>query len=166
MQNFTVTGTHIWYYYICKREVWLIAHAINADQRNSNMEIGKYIHETSYERDKKEIELNGMKIDIMKSEKGKLVIGEIKKSSKFMTSARMQLLLYLSELLKEGITAQGVLMIPEERKREEVILDDASLTELENTKKDIMNIITKEKPPNAIKIKYCKNCAYAELCWA
>lgn len=48
-----VNGTHIWYYFICKREVWLIAHQIAADQEDDNLEIGRFISETSYQRQKK-----------------------------------------------------------------------------------------------------------------
>ncbi|MGC8972560.1 MAG: Dna2/Cas4 domain-containing protein [bacterium] len=37
---------------------------------------------------------------------------------------------------------------------------------MENTIEDIKNILSLEKPPPLIKIPYCKNCAYKELCWA
>ncbi|MEI7989320.1 MAG: Dna2/Cas4 domain-containing protein, partial [Chloroflexota bacterium] len=42
-----VTGTHIWYYYICKREVWLISHQITPDQENDNIALGKYFDQES-----------------------------------------------------------------------------------------------------------------------
>jgi CRISPR-associated exonuclease Cas4 len=166
MSKIKITGTLIWYYYICKREVWLISHGINADQRDDNIEIGKFLHENSFSRNKKEFEIHGMKIDIIKSEKGKLIVGEIKKTSKFKRSARMQLLLYLSELADEGYNATGVLMFPREKKREEVCLDEDSIKELEKAKEAIKNIAGLEKPPKPEKIKYCGKCAYSEFCWS
>ena len=51
-----VNGTLMWYYAICSREVWLMSRNIIPDQKDTNIEIGKFIHETSYERSKKEIE--------------------------------------------------------------------------------------------------------------
>jgi len=30
-----ITGTLIWYYYICERECWLMAHQINPHQENA-----------------------------------------------------------------------------------------------------------------------------------
>ena len=40
MDEFKVSGTYIWYYCICQREVWLLAHALEADQQDENIQIG------------------------------------------------------------------------------------------------------------------------------
>lgn len=114
----------MWYYCICKREVWLLSRGITADQSNENMDIGRFIHESAYSRDKKEIDFYGMKFDIIKKENGQFVVGEIKKSSRYLESAKMQLLHYLNELEKHGINAEGVLLIPEEKKRYAVFLNE------------------------------------------
>lgn len=164
--DINVNGTLVWYYCVCKREVWLIARKIVADQENEFIEIGRLIHESSYERDKKEIQIGNVKLDIVKLEKGQLVIGEVKKSSKFKYAARMQLLLYLSVLQEAGIEARGELFFPEERKREEIVLNDESLKELEEIKNDILKIAYMDKPPKPVKIPFCKNCAYKEFCWS
>ncbi|MFZ5989082.1 MAG: CRISPR-associated protein Cas4 [Bacillota bacterium] len=161
-----INGTLIWYYYICKREVWLIAHGMNADQENENMELGRFIHENSYTRHKKEIDFGNIKIDVADSKDDGIIIQEIKKSSRYNKSARMQLLYYIYELRKSGVEAQGVLLFPEERKREQVELDDVSKNELDKAMEDIFKIIRCEKPPRPDKCKYCSKCAYAELCWA
>ena len=121
--EFRITGTYVWYYCICKREVWLLSRGITADQSNENMDIGRFIHESAYSRDKKEIDFYGMKFDIIKKENGQFVVGEIKKSSRHLESAKMQLLHYLNELEKHGINAEGVLLIPEEKKRYAVFLN-------------------------------------------
>lgn len=164
--EFEVTGTLVWYYYICKREVWLMAHQLVADQDNENMRIGTIIGENTYPRDKKEIVLGNAKVDLIKTEKGDLVVGEVKKSSRFVESASKQLLFYLLQLKEIGINARGELLIPEEKKKIEVILDEMTEPEIRNAIEDIETIVGKSSAPEPVKNKYCKNCAYGEFCWA
>jgi len=161
-----VNGTLIWYYYICKRQVWLMAHSLAPDQDDERLSQGRDIHEFSYPRDRKEIDLGNIKVDLVRTEKGKLIIGEIKKSSKFLTSATRQLQFYLWQFEQMGIEAWGELLIPEERKRIKVLLDDAVRLELDLSSKDILEIAGKTMPPPAQKTNWCKTCAYAEFCWA
>lgn len=165
-QEFEVNGTLIWYYYICKRQVWLMAHALTPDQEDDNISQGRSIHEFSYPRDKKELNLGNVKIDLVRSEKGQLIIGEIKKSSRFITSATRQLQFYLWQIEQMGINARGELFIPEERQRIEVVLDESARLELKAAEKDINDIVSKASPPPTQKIKWCKSCAYAEFCWS
>lgn len=113
-----VNGTLIWYYYICKREVWLMGHNIIPDQENENIELGRFIHENTYKRSKKEIVFGSVKFDILEEKDGQLVIGEIKKSSKYKKSAVMQLAYYLMELEKANINAVGEIRYPKEKKKE------------------------------------------------
>jgi CRISPR-associated exonuclease Cas4 len=164
--DFTVTGTLVWYYCICQREVWLMARHLTPEQDDKNIDLGRYIHENAYERDKKEIDLGHIKIDLMRNENGELVVGEVKKSSKFINSARMQLLFYLSELKKIGIEARGELMFPTEKKKEEVLLDEAGEEEVARIVKEIQAIAIRDQAPLPAKIKYCRNCGYQEFCWA
>ena len=46
-----VGGTLIWYYFICKRQVWLISHQLTPDQDDTNIVIGRLIDRTSYGRE-------------------------------------------------------------------------------------------------------------------
>jgi len=161
-----VSGTLVWYYYICPREVWLISHQINPDQDNDNVCLGRYIGENTYLREKKEISVGNSKIDVFHTEDGKMVIGEVKKSSKYKESARMQLAFYLSELKERGIMARGELRFPKEKVREEVILDERTEQELDKVRREILRIVYLEKPPQPLKIQFCKKCAYAEFCWS
>lgn len=164
--NIEVNGTLIWYYYICKRQVWLMAHALNPDQEDENIVQGRAIGEFSYPRDKKELDLGNVKIDLVRREKDQLIIGEIKKSSRFITSATRQLQYYLLQMEQMGIKVRGELFMPEERKRLEVTLNDEERQELYEAEKDIINIVNQPLPPAAKKIKLCRNCAYAEFCWS
>ena len=165
-QEVTVGGTLIWYYYICPREVWLISHQIQADQDDSNIMLGRFIDEMSYSREKKQLAIGGSKIDVFHMDNGELVIGEVKKSSKYRESARMQLAFYLSELEEKGIRATGELRFPQEKLREEVLLDEAMRAKLAQTSQDILRIVYLATPPAPKKISFCRNCAYAEFCWS
>lgn len=166
LEALRVGGTLIWYYYICKREVWLMAHNIVSDQDDPNIDIGRFMHENSYKRKKKEISIGGIKVDVLDKKDGYLMIGEIKKSSKFIESSKMQLAYYLLELKRNGLEGRGVLMFPQERKRETIELTDELIEELEGAEKDIIEICNRPYPPKPNKINMCKNCAYAEFCWS
>lgn len=166
MDEIKVNGTLIWYYHICKREVWLMSRKINPDQDNANIDLGRFIHENSYKRNKKEIAIGNIMVDVVDKSNGYLVLGEIKKSSKFEDSARMQLAYYLLELRRHGLDGKGRLVIPKEKKKIEIELTDELIKELEEIEKNIIDIIKLENPQKPEKIKYCTNCAYGEFCWA
>ncbi len=53
IENIEVNGTLMWYYMICEREVWLMSRNIIPNQKDTNIEIGRFIHETVYSRNKK-----------------------------------------------------------------------------------------------------------------
>ncbi|HEC67256.1 MAG TPA: CRISPR-associated protein Cas4 [Candidatus Desulfofervidus auxilii] len=161
-----ITGTLIWYYYVCKREVWLMAHELHPNQEDPFLEIGRLIQKESYAREKKEIELGHIKIDLIKKADGEFIVGEIKKSSRFEHPAIMQLAYYLYCLRQYGISATGELLIPKEKKRIKVELSDAIEVELKHAFTAIKEIIKQEKPPLPQRTKYCSHCAYKEFCWA
>jgi len=159
-----INGTLIWYHYICKREVWLIGHGIEANQDNDLMLFGRHIHEVFYKNHKKEFVIdNTIKIDIMS---GSRVIGEIKKSSKYLKSSTMQLAFYIYYMKQKGISLSGELIIPEENKRIKVFLTEEIESELNSAIKDIKAILSYEKLPEPEKIQYCNTCAYKEMCWS
>lgn len=161
-----ITGTLIWYYYICVREVWLMARELNPDKDNYFLEMGRFLNEESYQRQKKEIEIGNIKIDLLKRDGKKIVIGEVKKSSKFESSAKMQLAFYLYRLKQAGVNAEGELLIPKEKKRIPVVLNDKTEAELEEAMGSIGKIVSDETPPEPKKIRFCTRCAYREFCWA
>lgn len=162
-----VSGTLIWYYYICPREVWFISHQIVPDQHDENIEWGRFLHENAYSRSKKEVEVGKNKLDVVTTKEGKVLVGEVKKTSSYKKSATMQLLYYLYSLKQQGIdNIKGELLFPEEKRKEVVELTSEAEEELERAVKHIFYIMAQEKPPLANKIKYCKKCAYQELCWS
>ena len=161
-----VSGVLFQMYGICKRQVWLMAHKLVPDQENTYMELGKLIGESSFNRDKKKIMLENIELDIIRSNDGDLVIGEVKKSSKALHSARLQLSYYLYRLKQKGIQAKGLLLVPKEKKKEEIILNDEREREIVAILNEIYQIMQKPKPQDPVKIRYCKSCAYLEFCWA
>lgn len=161
-----ITGTLIWYYYICRREVWLMSRQIVADQQDENMEWGRYLHENAYAREKKEISWDSIKMDTLSKKRGELVVAEVKKTSSYLKSAKMQVLFYLYNLKIAGIDAMGELRFPEEKRREVVELDEAAESEIKEAVRHIKFIIAQQTPPEAVQIKFCRKCAYQEFCWA
>ncbi len=165
-QEINVSGTLVWYYYICPREVWLIGHQINPDEDNANVSLGRFIQDYSYPRERKEMLVGHSKMDVFRMGKEGLIIGEVKKSSKYRNSARMQLAFYLSELKQRGIEARGELRFPREKRKEEVVLDEKTDQELDRVRREILRILYLPRPPIPVKINFCKKCAYAEFCWS
>ena len=139
---------------------------LNPDQNNPFIEIGRILSENSFERAKKEVRIENMVIDLLKTSDENIIIGEIKKSSKFLKSAQMQLAYYLWRLKKLGIIAVGQLLFPKEKKKILVTLTQDLEKELMDVERNIKSIISKELPPPPIKIKFCSKCGYNELCWA
>lgn len=158
--------TLIWYYYICPREVWLMSRQLEPAQENPFIEIGRLISEESYKRDRKEIHLENMVIDILKTAGEEIIIGEVKKSSRYEKAARMQLAYYLLRLKRLGIEAKGQLLFPKERKKLTIELTPELEVELKEAQNRIKEIIALDIPPLPQKIRFCKRCGYQEFCWA
>ncbi len=165
--NHTITGTVLLSSTVCEREAWLIAHQIEPDQYNPFIEIGRLIHTESYKNNRiREISLPGIKIDMIYEQGEMVVVGEIKKSSRFLKGARVQLLYYLSEIKKRGVQAVGKILIPKEKKQITVVLDEQSSTELNEAIKKAEEIISLPKPPQRRRSSFCSKCGYQEFCWS
>jgi len=160
-----INGTLIWYSYICDREVWFIGHSIEPPQENEYLGKGKAIHEIFYQNSAKEVFVdNTIMIDVVR---GKELIAELKSSSKHLRSAMMQMAFYLYYLKKEkGKMFSGKVLVPTEKKSYDVKLTDDIEKEIEDKIRHINEILALDKPPAFVKIPFCKNCAYKELCFA
>ncbi len=143
-----------------------MARHIVPEQDDTNVALGRLIKEESYSREKKEIRVENMVIDLIKKEKEGLVVCEVKKSSKYLQSAKMQLLYYLYQLKQKGLIVKGELLFPKEKEKISVELTEEFETEIENTINKIQELISKEDPPTLKKNTFCKRCAYRELCYA
>jgi CRISPR-associated exonuclease Cas4 len=162
-----ITGTLVWYYAICPRECWLMAHQLEPERDFDLLAEGRLNTEAHYAREAKEITLpGGVRVDKVRREDGKLVLSEIKKSSRFLPAAKLQLAYYLWVLEQEGVYAEGEVLVPEERQREEVRLEGETRRELQTVMSAIQGLVVQPGPPEAKWLHYCKTCAYAEFCWS
>ncbi|MDK2915441.1 MAG: CRISPR-associated exonuclease Cas4 [Thermococcaceae archaeon] len=159
-----ITGVMVQYYFACRRELWFFSRGLNFDFDNDDMLIGRMIHGDAYQRDWKEVLLEGARLDVVRKRDGLQVI-EVKKSSKLEEPARWQLKYYLYLLLKAGVRAKGLVSYPKEGTAEEVELTGEDVGVLEEAFKGIEKVISLESPPKAEKKPYCKRCAYRDFCW-
>lgn len=154
------TGTQVNYYFVCKRKLWMFSRQLNQEQTSDTVALGKLLHETSYARNRKEIEIGPIKIDFLKG----CEVHEIKKSKKIEKAHEWQLLYYLWFLKQKGIEAKGMIDYPLLKQRVEVILTEEKENEMLKIMDGIREIISRENPPEAAKVSYCKKCSYFELC--
>src|SRR5690606_31702109 len=54
----------VWYYYVCKRQVWLIAHQLDPNSEDDNLEYGRFLHQHAYKREKKEISIGHAVVNV------------------------------------------------------------------------------------------------------
>ena len=161
------TGTQVNYYFICITKLWLFSHRITMEQTSDLVAMGKFIHETSYEREKKDVIIdNRIGIDFIKTGE-KITVHEVKKTKKMEKSHKYQLyyyLWYLSEV--KGIPdVEGVLDYPASRERVELTLNDAIRSEMKTILDAIKTIVAQPYPPEPVKKPICRKCAYFDFCW-
>ncbi|MCD6131057.1 MAG: CRISPR-associated protein Cas4 [Candidatus Hydrothermae bacterium] len=162
-RSIQITATVFYSYHICHREAWFYYHGVSSNKDHPLLSLGRYVHEDSYSREKKEIFVDrSLKIDILRDQ----LVAELKKSSRHQEAARMQLAYYLYYLKhKKGVECKGVLLFPKERKTEEVVLTAELENKIEDLLEEIKEVITRDKPPPRVKIRYCKTCAFYEFCF-
>lgn len=161
-----INGSLLEAYLVCKRQAWFLGHAMAGDREHRDLAIGRFLSDETYPRQKHEILLGDVKIDLLRKEDGLLCIGEIKKSSNTLSSARFQLLLYLFHLEQAGISAQGELLVPLEKHKEIVTLTEEDRNQLLQLIEEIEVFLASPKAPTPSWFSACSRCSYAELCWA
>jgi len=156
------TGTLVNYYFICKTKIWLFSHRITMEQSSDLVGMGRFIHETSYARENKDVIIDDrIGIDFIK--KGDTItVHEVKKTRKLEKAHWYQLyyyLYYLNEI--KGVNAtEGILDYPTSRERVVLTLTDVIKGEMEGILSDIGSIVASVEPPKAEKKSYCRSCAY------
>ena len=53
-----VTGTMVYYYFVCKRKLWYFSNEINMESENESVILGKLLDEGSFKRDEKHINID------------------------------------------------------------------------------------------------------------
>jgi CRISPR-associated exonuclease Cas4 len=126
--------------------------------------LGKLIHETSYEREKKEIDIdNTIRIDFIGRDR---VIHEVKKSDRVEEPHIWQLKYYIWYLKQKGVEGvTGKINYPKLRKTLDVFLEQGDDERIEGILKEIKGIADSELPPTVQKMKICRKCSYNDICW-
>lgn len=159
-----MTGTQIAYYFLCERKLWLFTHKIDMEHHSDTVAIGKFISESTYQRKKKEIQIDNIVLDNY-DHKTK-TIHEVKKSDKMEETHIWQLKYYISVLAEKGIEGvSGKIDYPKFRHTVDVVLTEEDRSELVKIKSEIKKILEKDKPPEVINKSFCKKCSYYDLCY-
>lgn len=165
-----ITGTHIAYYFICARKLWFFCKGIQCEHESDAVRLGKHIHENSYNRNEKEIAIDGViVVDWIDHEQK--IVHEVKKSDKMEESHIWQLKYYLWYLRNKGLSLNaevytGELNYPKLNKIKEVTLSDKDIITIEKTiLPNIENIVQLKKSPAVVAWKVCKSCSYNEFCY-
>ncbi|HHW57318.1 CRISPR-associated protein Cas4 [Thermoanaerobacter uzonensis] len=160
-----VTGTEINYYFVCKHKLWLFTHGINMEHNSDYVDIGKVLHEKSFQREDKEILLDGrVKIDFVKNQ---LEIHETKKSKAIEEATKYQVLYYIYYLKMKGVDkVTGVIHYMDNHSKEEITLSGQDENKIKELIEEINKIKLMDKPPAKVKSKICTKCSYYELCFS
>ena len=162
-----LTATHINYYFICHRKLWLFANGINMEHTSEAVAEGKLIGETTYpQRAAKytEIEIGGSKIDFYDAHNK--VIHEIKKSDSIEQAHEWQVKYYIWLLQQNGIAGvTGVLEYPRMRHTSVVELTATDSEQLQQLVQHIRLLVEDEQCPPRINSKICKSCSYYDFCY-
>lgn len=158
------TGTEVGYFFICKKKLWWFNHGIEMEHGFDRVKLGKLVHETSYERRKKEISIDDR---IVLDWQADGIIHEVKLTDKMEQAHEFQLLYYIYYLKAKGIeNLKGRIDYPKLRQTKEIELNEENCKILENTLEEMKKITASEIPPEVEYMNICRSCSYAELCWS
>jgi len=162
-----ITATHINYFHICHRKLWLFGNGINMEHTSDTVAEGKLIGETTYtQRPEKysEIEIGGSKIDFYDA-KNKIV-HEIKKSDSAEEAHEWQVKYYVWLLKQNGVEdVRGILEYPKLRQTKEISLTESDEIYLQSAIAQIKSLVEGEACPPVINAKICRRCSYFDFCY-
>ncbi len=165
MNELHYTGTQVNYFFVCQRKLWLFSNHITMEHTSDMVKMGKLIGEESYDREKKDIQIDDtISIDFLELRHNK--IHEVKKSRAVEEAHVWQVKYYLYYLEKKGLTGvTAEINYPLLRKKMEIILSDEDRVKMKEILEGIRETIGKAKPPEKIDKRFCRKCSYFEFCW-
>ena len=162
-----LTPTHINYYHVCHRKLWLFNQGIRMESSNDLVTEGRLVHETSYpQRAAKytELELPGAKIDYFDPKTN--TVHEVKKSNKVEEAHIAQVKYYLYLLEESGVASPvGLIEYPKLRETKEVVLSLPDREAIREWIQDINVLVTSSECPPVINSSICKKCSYHDFCY-
>ncbi len=163
VNNPKITATQINYYFVCHRELWLFSHQVNMEQNSELVALGKLLHENSYKREDKEVQIGPIKIDFIGKDR---VIHEVKKTPSIEEAHTWQLKYYLWYLKQLGVeNLKGEIDYPKLKKRTEITLSTEDEEQIGKILQEIEQIVNSPEIPQTINKSRCKKCSYYELCY-
>ncbi|SEM48427.1 CRISPR-associated exonuclease, Cas4 family [Chitinophaga rupis] len=171
-----LTATHINYYHVCHRKLWLFTNGINMEHTSDTVYDGKLLHETSYPQRAERyteidisattaegIQLTG-KIDFYDTKEK--IIHEIKRSNKVEEAHEWQVKYYIWLLELNDISGvYAILEYPKLRQTKEVWLSEPDTIYLQETVHRVVALQQSEECPPKISSNICKSCSYYDLCY-
>ncbi|WP_038043986.1 CRISPR-associated protein Cas4 [Thermus tengchongensis] len=161
-----LTATLLGYYGVCPREAWLMGHALEPFPDHELLALGRLLQETTYPRERKEVQLPGMRLDLVPRSGQAMVVAEVKRGSGARRAHLLQLGYYLVRLRELGLEAVGELRYPRERKVERVVLTEELARQVEEAIRGLVQLLQEPRPPPVRRIAACSGCAYSEFCFA
>jgi CRISPR-associated exonuclease Cas4 len=174
-----INATLVNLYHVCKREMWLHAHAIRMEHTSEIVYEGKLIGEESYpQRAEKnqQVEISipypplgadgalTAKIDFFDAKKG--IVHETKKSNAKEKAHTAQVQFYLYLLRKNGVAvSHGLIEYPKLRLTERVTLDEDEEKQVEGWIQQITELLAQEHCPARLPVSKCRSCSYFDFCW-
>ncbi len=165
----TPTATHIAYYHLCHRKLWLACNGIRLENATDNtfVEIGRLISETTYTRRPqkwRELSLPGIKIDHFDPTTN--TVREVKKSPRLEKAHIAQVQYYLYRLEEVGIDKpQGIIEYPKQKKTMKVPWNEEAHQAVKSWVVGIRTVLDRQKCPEVIQKAYCRTCAFRDFCY-
>ncbi|SEN02658.1 CRISPR-associated protein Cas4 [Lihuaxuella thermophila] len=160
-----IGGQHFYYLESCKRQLWLYIHKVNLEENFESVELGRLIHDEYYQREDKEIRVDGMLIDFI-SRDG--YVHETKSSKKPKKEHEIQPLFYayyLKHILGYEQIKGAKIHYPLIKQVIELQLDEKRIQEVEEKISQILMIAKQKHMPEIhSNIRLCRKCAYFEFC--
>lgn len=159
-----ITGTMIYYYFVCRRKLWYFTHEISMENENEDVMLGKLLDENSYPRDDRHINIdNIINIDFIREHQE---LHEIKKSRAIEEAGIWQVKYYLYYLKKRGVSGlKAKIDYPLLKKNLIVELTEEDEKRLDEITDDIAGLKRELMPPEFEAKKICAKCAYHDLCF-
>ncbi|MBA4493254.1 CRISPR-associated protein Cas4 [Paenactinomyces guangxiensis] len=167
MDIHSIGGQHLYYLESCKRQLWLYLKKVDMEEGFESVELGRLIHEETFEREEKEIRIGGFVIDFI-SEDG--FIHETKSSKQVKQEHESQPLFY-AYYLKNILGfdhIQGVkIHYPAIKEVVTIPLDQKKNQKIKQKIDEILEVSRlEEMPPLHSNTKLCRKCAYFEFCYS
>ena len=131
-----VTATHINYYHICRRKLWLFGNGVNMEHTSDLVTEGKLVHEIKKSAAKEEAHVWQVKYYLYLFEREEI----------------------------EGVI--GLLEYPLLRETMRVELEEGDRERLQQMEAEIRGIVGAEDCPPPLPKRKCGQCSYYEFCYA